>query len=486
MAKQDDMLARSPSTSECPLPPESIRDQLARILRSQPFSNAPSLCRFLRYVVEHMLDGNTEELKEYSLGVEVFGRGEAFDPRTDTIVRVQARRLRSKLKDYYDAEGQTDPIVIELPKGHYGVTFGSASLQEHGSTLHLKSLEAHRNQIDGVPIEAASTRLPCLPALRTPLIGREQELAALKKLLISGSPRLITLTGAGGSGKTRLGLQAASEVIAEFPGGVYFVALASIADPTTVTSTVAQVLGIRHTGGKPLDEALRDHLRLLVHAPTLLLLDNFEHLLAAAALVGELLEACAPLKVLVTSRAVLHVYGEYEYQVPPLALPAPEQFSSFEVLAGNPAVTLFVERAAAAVKGDFVLTKENAPVVAQICCRVDGLPLAIELAAARIRMLAPAQVLVRLESRLEVLTCGAVDMPRRQQTLRRAIDWSHDLLSPEEQKLFRRLSVFVGGCTLEAAEAVCNTRRDLEIEVLEGMILARGQEPDAANRTEGS
>ncbi len=466
------MLARSPSTSECPLPPESIRDQLARILRSQPFSNAPSLSRFLRYVVEHTLDGNTEELKEYSLGVEVFDRGEAFDPRTDTIVRVQARRLRSKLKDYYDAEGQTDPIVIELPKGHYGVTFGSASLREHGSTLHLiQSLEAHRNQIDGVPIEAASSRLPCLPALRTPLIGREQELAALKKLLINGSARLITLTGAGGSGKTRLGLQAASEVSAEFPGGVYFVALASITDPTTVASTVAQVLGIRHTGGKPLAEALQDHLRLLVHAPTLLLLDNFEHLLAAAALVGELLEACAPLKVLVTSRAVLHVYGEYEYLVPPLALPAPEQFSSLEVLAGNPAVTLFVERAAAAVKGEFVLTKENAPVVAQICCRVDGLPLAIELAAARIRMLAPAQVLVRLESRLEVLTCGAVDMPRRQQTLRRTIDWSHDLLSPEEQKLFRRLSVFVGGCTLEAAEAVCNTRRDLEIDVLEGMTL---------------
>ena len=137
LAKQDDMLARSPSASECPLPPESIRAQLARILSSQPFSNSPSLSGFLRYVVEHTLDGNTEELKEYSLGVEVFGRGEAFDPRTDTIVRVQARRLRSKLKDYYDAEGQTDPIVIELPKGHYGVTFGSASLPEHGSTLHL-------------------------------------------------------------------------------------------------------------------------------------------------------------------------------------------------------------------------------------------------------------------------------------------------------------------------------------------------------------
>ena len=375
------------------------------------------------------------------------------------------------MKEYYDTEGQADPIVIQLPKGHYVVTFGSASPRELGSTLHLvQSLEAHRDRIDGAPIEAASPRPPSLPALRTPLIGREQELAALRKLLISGSARLITLTGAGGSGKTRLGLQAASEVRDEFPGGVYFVALASITDPTTVASTVAQVLGIRHTGGKPLDEALQDHLRLLVHAPTLLLLDNFEHLLAAAPLVGELLEACAPLKVLVTSRAVLHVYGEYEYPVPPLPLPEPEQLSSLEALAGNPAVTLFVERAAAA-KPEFALTEENAAVVAQICCRVDGLPLAIELAAARIRMLAPAQVLARLESRLEVLTCGAVDMPARQQTLRRTIDWSHDLLSPAEQKLFRRLSVFVGGCTLEGAEAVCNTRRDLEIDVLEGMAL---------------
>ena len=210
----------------------------------------------------------------------------------------------------------------------------------------------------------------------------------MKKLLISGSARLINLTGAGGSGKTRLGLQAASEVMDEFPGGVYFVALASITDPATVASTVAHVLGIRHTGSKPLDEALQDHLRLLVHAPTLLLLDNFEHLLAAAQLVGELLEACAPLKVLVTSRAVLHVYGEYEYPVPPLPLPEPEQLRFLEALAGNPAVTLFVQRAAAA-KPEFALTEENAPVVAQICRRVDGLPLAIELAAARVKCFHP-------------------------------------------------------------------------------------------------
>ena len=469
MAKQDDILARSPSASECALSPESIRAQLARILRSQLFSNAPSLIRLLRHVVEHTLEGNAGELKEYSLGVEVFDRGESFDPRTDTIVRVQARMLRRKLKEYYEAEGRVDPIVIELPKGHYVVTLRAASSRPHDSTLHLvQTLEAHRGRIEGAPSQMASSRHASLPAPRTPLIGREQELAALKKLLISGSARLMTLTGAGGSGKTRLGLQAASEVMDEFPGGVYFVALASITDPATVTSTIAQVLGMRHTGGKTLDEALQDYLRLLVHAPTLLLLDNFEHLLAAAPLVGELLEACAPLKVLVTSRAVLHVYGEYEYPVPPLPLPEPEQLSSLEALSGNPAVTLFVERAAA-VKAEFALTEDNAPVVAQICCRVDGLPLAIELAAARVKMLPPAAVLARLQSRLELLTGGAADRPARQQTLRGTLDWSHDLLSSAEQRLFRRLSVFAGGYTLEGAEAVCNTRRDLEIDLLEGM-----------------
>jgi predicted ATPase len=363
------------------------------------------------------------------------------------------------LEEYYEAEGRADPIVIELPKGHYVVVFRSAPPRRHALTRDLKVLE----------LTAGPRPLP-LPAPRTPLIGRAQELAAVKQLLLSGHARLVTLTGAGGSGKTRLGLQAASEVIDEFRGGVYFVALASIADPATVTSTVAQVLGIRHTGGKPLAEALQDHLQLLVHAPTLLFLDNFEHLLAAAPLVVSLLEACAPLKVLVTSRAVLHVYGEHEFPVPPLPLPEPGQMSSLKALSGNPAVTVFVQRAAA-VKPEFALTAENAPVAAQICCRVDGLPLAIELAAARVKMLSPAAVLARLQSRLELLTGGAVDMPARQQTLRRTIDWSHDLLSPPEQKLFRRLSVFVGGCTLEGAEAVCNTRRDLETGVLEGMVL---------------
>jgi predicted ATPase/serine/threonine protein kinase len=307
-----------------------------------------------------------------------------------------------------------------------------------------------------------------LPTPRTPLIGREQELAAVKQLLLSGQARLVTLTGAGGSGKTRLALQVAADLADQFPGGVYFVELASITDPETVLFTVAQVLGVRQTGGKPLAEALAEHVRLAVGSPTLLLLDNFEQVLAAAPLVTKLLDACAALKMLVTSRAVLHVYGEQEYPVLPLAVPDPHHLPPLEELSRNPAVRLFVERAAAANPA-FALTADNARAVAEICARLDGLPLAIELAAPRVKMLPPTAMLARLESRLDLLTSRTRDLPARQQALRRTIDWSHGLLSTAEQKLFRRLSVFAGGCTLEGAEAVCDTRGDLEVDLLDGM-----------------
>jgi len=448
---------------------EAVRTQLAQILRSPAFSNAPSLSRLLRHLVEHALRGSADQLKEYSLGVEVFDRGENFDPRTDTIVRVQARQLRSKLQEYYRGEGRADPIVIEVPKGHYVAHFRRTLWRPSESGQDFPRREAA--SCDGIREVHSQILQPVpqpLPAPATPLIGREPELAAVKQLVLRDGVRLVTLTGAGGSGKTRLGLQVATDLVDKFPGGVYFIALASIADPDTVASTIAKVLGVRHTGGKSLVEAMQDHLRLLVHAPTLLFLDNFEHILAAAPLPVKLLEACAQLKVLVTSRAVLHVYGEHEYPLPPLPLPEPEQLGSLQLLSRNPAITLFVDRANA-VKAEFKLTEENAPAVAQICCRVDGLPLAIELAAARIKMLTPTALLERLESRLELLTSGAMDMHARQQTLRQTIDWSHDLLNAAEQKLFRRLSVFAGGCTLEGAEAVCNTRRDLELDVLEGM-----------------
>ncbi len=241
---------------------------------------------------------------------------------------------------------------------------------------------------------------------------------------------------------------------------MYFVALASITDPAMVSMAIAESLGIHQTGGRPVLDLLKDYLRETDPSPVLLLLDNFEHILAASSLVVELLDSSAALKVLVTSRAALRVYGEHEFPVPPLPLPDSRQMHSLEALLSNPAVELFSQRAAA-VKPDFTITTENAPTVAAICSRVDGLPLAIELAAARVKMLPPSAMLARLESRLQLLTAGPRDVPERQQTLRKTIDWSYDLLSGSEQKLLRRLGVFLGGCTLEAAEAVCSSRDDL-------------------------
>jgi predicted ATPase/class 3 adenylate cyclase len=303
-----------------------------------------------------------------------------------------------------------------------------------------------------------------LPVQPTPLLGRERELDAVIGLL-RGTPRLVTLTGPGGSGKTRLALQVAAHLVDDFADGVFLVTLAPIRDPGLVAPTIAQTLGVRETEGRPLLDTLKDHLR---ERSLLLLLDNFEQVIAAAPLVAELLATCPGLKALVTSRAALHVRGEQEYPVPPLSLPDATRTQAPERLSQYAAVALFIERARA-VRPDFAVTNENAPAVAEICCRLDGLPLAIELAAARSKSLTPQALLTRLEHRLKLLTGGPRDLPARQQTLRDAIAWSYDLLAVEEQLLFRRLSVFVGGCTLGAAEAVCNAGGDLDIDILDGV-----------------
>ncbi len=336
------------------------------------------------------------------------------------------------------------------------------------STRELaRELAAIRDRFSEKPATQLS-RAANLPVQQTGFVGREKEVSAAKELLLREDVRLVTVTGPGGIGKSRLAVQVASALVEHFPGGTYFVPLSSLNDPTMVTSVIVQTLGIREAGGQSPLEMLKDNLQESLRAPMLLLLDNFEHLVQGAPAVAEILAMGPNLKIMVTSRAALHLYGEHEFPVPPLAMPDSLATPPIEVLSRYPALALFVQRAVA-VKPDFELNRENASSVIEICARLDGLPLAIELAAARVKVLSPSSMRTRLKSRLQLLTGGARDMPQRQQTLRAAIDWSYDFLSAAEQKLFRRLSVFVGGCTLEGAEAVCDTKGDLNLDLLDGM-----------------
>ncbi len=314
----------------------------------------------------------------------------------------------------------------------------------------LRTLDAYRNN---------------LPLQPTPLIGREKEVSEVCDLLRGDETRLLTLTGPGGTGKTRLALQAAADLLEDFSNGAFLVPLATLTQAELLLPTVAETLGVRETGEQPLDETLKAYLH---ERRLLLLLDNFEQVLGAAPTVTGLLAGATGLKVLATSRAPLGLYGEKEYAVPPLSVPDVRHLPDLKTLSQYEAVRLFIDRAKSA-KADFEVTDESAPAVAEICVRLDGLPLAIELAAARIKLLPPKAILQRLSSRLKLLTGGARDLPERQRTLRATIEWSFALLNEGEQLLFARLAVFSGGRTLEAMEAICDAEGDLPVEAFEGV-----------------
>ncbi len=367
----------------------------------------------------------------------------------------------------------TKMLVEEaLPPGTTLRDLGPHQLKDLQRPEHVYQIVLEDLPADFPPLKTLDRYVHNLPIQPTPLIGREQEVANLCALLRRDHAQLLTLTGPGGVGKTRLGLQVAAEVVEAFADGVWFVSLSRLADPALVIPTIAQTVGVQEAGSIPLVQLLRAHLQ---SKQTLLVLDNCEQVTGAAPQVAELLASCPSLQVLATSRIALHLQGEREVSVGPLALAPTSQPPGRQVPTGRlleaPAVALFVARAQAH-RPDFQLTEANASIVAEICARLDGLPLAIDLAAAHIKLLPPQQLLARLERRLPLLIGGTRDLEARQQTMRNTLAWSEDLLSSEERRLFRRLAVFMGGFTLDAAEAVCAQPAEVEplgIDILEGL-----------------
>jgi predicted ATPase len=403
---------------------------------------------------------------QFSFGVMLY---EMATGRRPFEGKTQAQTLLGIMQDDPGAIGALNP---EVPPPFCWVVercLAKEPEKRYFSTRDLaRDLGAIRDRLSDLQGSRAEARPSNLPVPGSAFIGREQEVAALSEMLLRRDVRLVTVTGPGGIGKSRLAVEVAREVGGQFPSGVYFVPLAAVSDAALIAVVIAQTLGIRETGGRPALEALKEHLQHSLSGPLLLLIDNFEHVVAAAPLLSEVLTFAPNVKLMVTSRAPLHIYDEKEFPVPPLTLPDAKEAVGLEELGKIPAVALFVQRAAA-VKPDFRLTEENSGAVAEICARLDGLPLAIELAAARTKLLSPTAMIARLASSLQLLTGGARDLPARQQTLRQAIDWSYNLLSEAEQRLLRRLAVFRGGCTLDAVESVCDTKEDLELDVLDGM-----------------
>jgi len=360
--------------------------------------------------------------------------------------------------------GATHELVRDsLPDNTEILSLGEKRLKDLARPEHLYQLSIAGLITSFPPLKTLDSFSNNLPTQLTPFIGREREIAAVLGLIRNPDVHLVTLVGPGGTGKTRLSLQIAAEVIDEFQHGVWFVDLSPITNPDRVIPEIANTLGLQESADEPLETTL---FRYLSSRSMLLVLDNYEQVITAAHMAGKMLTGAPHLKVLITSRETLQVYGEHSYQVPSLTVPDLHRKETAEVVSQYEAVSLFIQRAKA-VMSSFEVNNDNAPAVAEICVRLDGLPLAIELAAARITLFPPQQLLQRLGDRLKTVSGGQRDLPTRQRTLRAAIDWSYDLLSDDEKILFARLSVFQGGRTLDAAEAVCS--EGLEIEVADGL-----------------
>jgi predicted ATPase/class 3 adenylate cyclase len=369
-------------------------------------------------------------------------------------------------------------VERDLPEATSLRDLGQHRLKDIAHQEHLYDLVIDDLPCDFPPPRSLDARPNNLPIQLTSFVGREREIAESKRLL--ESTRLLTLTGPGGTGKTRLALQVAAEVLMSYRDGAFFVDLSSLTDPGLVPSAIAGALEVTEVPGRSLLESLKEH---LASKELLLVIDNFEQVADACAVVEALLTAAPGLKVLVTSRVVLALRGEQEYEVPPLEPPEPGGVADLPALLQVEAVRLFADRALA-VSPRFEVTEQNAAAVAAITARLDGLPLAIELAATRTKVLTPEQILPRLQERLSLLTSGGRTLPERQRTLRGAIAWSHDLLGAPERALFARLSVFTGGWTLESAEAVCDPV-SLELDPLEGLASLVDQSLVRRSETDG-
>jgi predicted ATPase/transcriptional regulator with XRE-family HTH domain len=427
--------------------------------------------------MDHPTFGRWLKLRRRSLGLTQAQLGQKIGYAGETIRKVEADEQRPSRQ-----MAENLATVLEIAKEERIAFIRFARDEAIGDEVVLPVQgRSFSPPLPAQPTHASSLDLPStkrsLPVPRDPLIGREWEVTVVQNLLLRPSVGLVTLIGPGGVGKTRLALQVAAnlrdhtipEAEPYFMAGVYFVPLAALDDPALVLPAIAQTLEVREAEGQSLLSSVQTHLH---EKQLLLVLDNFEQVVSAGLLLSELLQAAPRLKLLVTSRSVLRLRGEHQFAVPPLTLPdnlhaaPPSSAPDLDRWMQFPAMRFFVERAQAA-QADFAVTSQNLATISAICQQLDGLPLAIELAAAKVRLLPPQAMLTRLGSQLKLLTGGAHDLPARQQTMRATLAWSYELLSEAERCLFRRLAPFVGGCTLDAAERVCNVDGVLVMDTLD-------------------